>query len=130
VEEQPRIRVGLVDDHGSVRSAVQTLLAEAGDLAVVGEAESVEEAGELVSASRPDVLLLDLGLRDGVSLSSIPALLARGAPELKIVILTMNEDPGFRRAALEAGASDYLLKDSPPDELIAAVRDAAGGDER
>jgi DNA-binding NarL/FixJ family response regulator len=120
----------LVDDHGSVRSAVQALLAEAGDLAVVGEAESVEEAGELVSASRPDVLLLDLGLRDGVSLSSIPALLARGAPELKIVILTMNEDPGFRRAALEAGASDYLLKDAPPDELIAAVRDAAGGDER
>lgn len=126
MEARSPIKVGLVDDHSSVRAALQALLSEPGDFAVIGAEESVEGALELISRGRPDVLLLDLGLGDGSSLDSIPDLLARGGPDLRIVILTMNDDPGIRRTALQRGASAYLLKDASPDELIAAIRDVAG----
>lgn len=124
---QAPIRVGLVDDHAPLRGAVRALLSAEVDLEVAGEAETIAEALRLVGAKPPlDVLVLDLGLPDGVSLESIRALLDRGGPGLAIVVLTMHDEPGFRTGALTAGASAYLLKDSPPDALIAAVRAGAG----
>ena len=129
MEASSPITVGLVDDHGSVRKALQALLSEPGDVAVVGAVESVDRALGMISQSHPDVLLLDLGLRDGSSLDSIPDLLARGGPDLRIVILTMDDNPGIRRTALERGASAFLLKDASPDELFAAIRDVADGRE-
>ena len=115
------IRIGLVDDHRSVRAAIRGLIASERGLEVIGEAETMAEALELIRADLPDVLLLDLGLRDGLSLPAIPALLQEH-PGLAIIVLTMQDEPGYRSGALSAGASAYLLKDGPPNELVETIR--------
>jgi DNA-binding NarL/FixJ family response regulator len=119
------IKIGLVDDHAPLRAAVRALLSAESDLEVTGEADSIERTLQLLDEVRPDVLVLDLGLGDRLSLSEIRTLLERGGPRLAIVILTMHDEPGFRQGALAAGASAYLLKDSAPAELIAAIRASA-----
>lgn len=122
--EQDRIRVGLVDDHRAVRDAIRDLLASEPDIDAVGEAGTRSGALDLAERTRPDVLLLDVQLPDGSGLTAIRELLTR-LPGLRIVILTMFKEPRFRSEAMKAGASDYVLKDSPPQEMLEAVRSAA-----
>jgi DNA-binding NarL/FixJ family response regulator len=104
-----------------VRAAIGGVLNREQDIEVVGEADSLSQALELLEARAPDVMLLDLGLRDGFSLPAIPELLQRRA-DLRIVVLTMYDEPGFRRRALAAGAVAFLLKDGPPATLVETVR--------
>jgi DNA-binding NarL/FixJ family response regulator len=119
------ITIGLVDDHAPLRAALRALLSAESDLEVTGEADSIERTLQLLDETPPDVLVLDLGLGDRLSLSEIGSLLERGGPRLAVVVLTMHDEPGFRNGALAAGASAYLLKDSAPEELIAAIRSSA-----
>ncbi len=116
------IRVALVDDHGPVRHAIRGLLEAERDILVVGEAGTRRGALELADRTRPDVLLLDLQLPDGNGLTAIDELLDR-EPELSVVVLTMFEEPSLRKAALEAGAAGYVLKDSGPQDVLEAIRD-------
>ncbi len=121
------ISVAVVDDDQLVRSGVKMILETAPDIAVIGEAADGEEAIRLVSKSRPDVVLMDVRMpgTDGIEATR---RLAATAPECRIAILTTFEHDEYVFDALRAGASGFLLKRIPPDELIAAVRTLASGD--
>jgi DNA-binding NarL/FixJ family response regulator len=120
------IRVALVEDHHLVREGLRLAIAGAEGFEIVGEAANRAGAVDLVAATRPDVLLLDLTLPEGDALpllESLPAL----QPGLRIIILTMHSDPETVRQALAAGASGYLVKGAHLEELFAAIRAVARG---
>ncbi len=120
------IRVLVVDDHQLVRAGLITLLRAADDIEVVGEAADGQQAIEAARAVHPDVTLMDLSMPvlDGVAATS--QLLAED-PGMRVVALTSFSDRQRVTDVLAAGAVGYLLKDSRPDDLLAAVRAAAGG---
>jgi two-component system, NarL family, response regulator NreC len=121
------IRVGLVDDHHLVREGLRLVLAGEERFEVVGEASTRGDAIDLVSASRPDVLVLDLTFPDGDALPLVRDLRSRH-PDLGIVVLTMHSDPETVRQALAAGASGYLVKGAHSQELFAAIQAVARGE--
>ena len=120
------IRVLVVDDHHLVRAGLITLLQAAADIEVAGEAADGQQALEVAAAASPDVVLMDLSMpvMDGVSATR---LLLSGLPETRVVALTSFSDRQRVTDILAAGATGYVLKDSRPDDLLAAVRAAAGG---
>jgi two-component system response regulator NreC len=120
------LAVALADDHPVVRAGLRTLLEADSAVQIVGEFEDLPGTLSGVPVLRPDVLLLDLAMAGESSLGAMPTLLAR-VPGLKIVILTMQEDPGFAREALRLGASGYVLKDAAADELLLALRTVRRG---
>jgi two-component system response regulator NreC len=122
----PKITVVLTDDHRVVRSGLRVLLDGDGRFAVVGEADDIPSTVEQVAAQRPQVLVLDLNLGGESSLELIPQLRA-DSPKTQVVVLTMQEDPAFARAAIQAGALGYVLKDAADDELMGAIEAAAAG---
>lgn len=121
------IRVALIDDHPLVRAGLIALLREVDDVTVVGDAADGSDALDLVRASAPDLLLMDLSMPglDGVDATR---LLRQEHPALPIVILTSSRDSERLRDALAAGASGYLLKDAEPAEIAAGIRSAARGE--
>jgi two-component system response regulator NreC len=120
------ISIVIADDHQVVRAGLRLLLDAEQGLQVIAEAGSVEETLELVAASRPTVLILDLNMPGGSSLAAIPKLRA-SVPDTEVVVLTMQNDPGFAREALRAGAIGYVLKEAADTELVEAIRMAAQG---
>jgi two-component system response regulator NreC len=117
------VSIALADDHAVVRSGLRMLLESEPDLTVVAEAGTLEEIPGLVEGEPPDVLLLDVHMRGGASLDLIP-LLAEGT---RVLVLTMQDDPGYARTAMRAGARGYVLKEAEDAELVQAVRTVAGG---
>lgn len=118
----------LVDDHPVVRAGLRALLSSHDGLDVVGEAASGEEALEVVSAQRPDVVLMDLRLGEGMDgAQATAALVGRPDPPRVVVLTTYDTDSDILRA-VEAGAAGYLLKDSDPRVLVDAVWAAARGE--
>lgn len=113
------IRVLVAEDHAVVRQAVRLLLDGAGDIEVVGESVDVASTLDAGRALHPDVVVCDLMMPDGTMLSELRRLIMGGSA---VVVLTMAADPAFEREALRLGASRFLLKDAPPEELVAAVR--------
>lgn len=126
IETSEQIRILLADDHTLVRTGLRLLLDAEPDLEVVAEAAETEEAVRRTLAYKPTVLVLDLSMPGGSSLEAIPRMLA-ASPATKIVVLTMEDEPRFARAALRAGALGFILKEAADDELVAAVRSAASG---
>jgi DNA-binding NarL/FixJ family response regulator len=120
------IRVMLVDDHPLVRTGLSTLLSAAGDVSVVAEAADGAEAVRLCASNEVDVVLMDLSMpvMDGVAATR--QLLADDA-RLHVVVLSSFSDRARVREAIAAGAVGYVLKDSSPEDVIAAVRAAAAG---
>ncbi|MGW0365789.1 response regulator [Streptomyces sp. NPDC002990] len=121
------IRLLLADDHPVVRAGLRAVLDTEADFAVVAEAATAERAVELAAAEAVDVVLMDLQFGPGMHGSAATArITARpGAP--RVLVLTTYDTDADILAAVEAGASGYLLKDAPPEELAAAVRTAAAG---
>ncbi|MCB5169558.1 response regulator transcription factor [Streptomyces bambusae] len=121
------IRLLLADDHPVVRAGLRAVLDTEPDFAVVAEAATAERAVELAAAEPVDVVLMDLQFGAGMHGSeATAAITARpGAP--RVLVLTTYDTDADILAAVEAGASGYLLKDAPPEELAAAVRTAAAG---
>lgn len=119
------IRVLVVDDQALVRAGLRMILAEEPDLDVVGEAGDGLEAIELAQRLRPDVALLDVRMPrlDGVQATA--PMVAAGA---RVIILTTFDLDEYVYAALRNGASGFLLKDTPPETLVDAVRVVAAGD--
>jgi NarL family two-component system response regulator LiaR len=121
-----RIRVLVADDHAIVRKGICSLLATEPCLEVVGEAQEGQEAVAKAQTARPDVVLMDLVMpgMDGVEAIR---LITRTLPEVRILVLTSfaSDDKVF--AAIRAGALGYLLKDSGPEELVAAIRQVYSG---
>jgi DNA-binding NarL/FixJ family response regulator len=120
------IRVLLVDDHPVVRSGLAGLLGGETDIEVVGEASDGREGVELAAALGPDVVLMDLRMpvMDGVEATA--AIVASRGPRV-LVLTTYDTDADILRA-VEAGATGYLLKDTPRDALVDAVRAASRGE--
>ncbi|GAA3462823.1 response regulator [Saccharothrix longispora] len=119
------IRVVIVDDHPVVRDGLRGMLASAGDLEVVGEAADGAEAVAVVRAVSPDVVLMDLRMPGVDGVTAIGRL--RGFPTRVLVLTTYDTDSDVL-PAIKAGATGYLLKDTPRDELFRAVRSAARGE--
>ena len=120
------IRVLLVDDDPLVRAGLAMILASASDLSVVGEAGDGHQAVQQVRAHRPDVVLMDIRMPRLDGIAATAALRALPAPPDVLVLTTFQAD-AYVLDALRAGASGFLLKDTPPAEIIAAVRQVAGG---
>ncbi|KAA9393172.1 response regulator transcription factor [Kocuria coralli] len=122
------IRIVLADDHPVVRAGLRAMLAGDPDLDVVGDAADPDEAIALATDLAPDVVLMDLQF--GTERTGADATRdIRSLPEPPAVLVLTNYDTdGDILGAVEAGASGYLLKDAPPDELIAAIRAAAFGE--
>ncbi|MEO9239006.1 MAG: response regulator transcription factor [Jatrophihabitantaceae bacterium] len=120
------ITVLLVDDHRLVRAGLQTLLATAEDVEVIGEAPDGQQAIEAVASLQPDVVLMDLSMPvlDGVAATR--AIRAQ-SPAVRVVVLSSFNDQDRVREALAAGATGYVLKDCTPADLLAAIRSAAAG---
>lgn len=117
-------RVVLVDDHDLIRQGLRRAFERADDFEVVGEAGSIGQAGKVVEATRPDVVVLDVRLPDGTGLD-LARQLRRTSPELGIVVLTMYAGDEQLFGALDAGASAFVAKDAPSDDVVAAARHAA-----
>ena len=112
------IRALLVDDHQIVRSGVRRVLEATGRFEVVGEAGGVREALERARELQPDVVVLDLTLRDESGLDAIAELRGGGA---RVVILSMQDEPAYARKAFELGAQGYVVKDAADEELADAI---------
>ena len=121
------IRLLVVDDHPVVRAGIVGLLAGEPDLEVVGEAADGAQACDLAAALRPDVVLMDLRMPVMDGTTATERILA-ATPTVRVVVLTTYETDADILRAVEAGATGYLLKDTPRDDLVAAVRAVAGGE--
>lgn len=121
-----RIRIGLVDDHSLVRDGIKSLLAIADTVEVIGEAENGHEALYLVEQFQPDLLLVDIGLKDMNGLE-LTRRLKQHSPFLKILILSMYDNFEYVSESIRSGASGYVLKNSPSREIIAAIEAIASG---
>lgn len=115
------IRVLLAEDQAMIRGALKALLSLESDILVVAEAERGDEVVKTALATKPDVALLDIEMpgMDGIMAA---AALQAALPSCRSLILTTCGRPGYLRRAMESGASGFVLKDAPPDELADAVR--------
>jgi DNA-binding NarL/FixJ family response regulator len=121
------IRLLLVDDHPVVRDGLRGMCESEPDFRVVGEASDGVEAVALANELEPDVVLMDLRMPGGSGVDAIAALAAAGSAANVLVLTTYDTDRDIM-AALDAGATGYLLKDAPRDELFGAIRSAAAGE--
>ena len=116
------IRVLIVDDHPMFRAGAASAMAEEPDFEVVGEAQDANEALALIQTSQPDVLLLDIRLKGGVSGIALAQQVRSEYPQIKIMVLTNYSYEPYIQAMIEIGVEGYILKDVPPHEVIEAVR--------
>jgi two-component system response regulator NreC len=123
-----RIRVVIADDHPVVRRGLRQLLESDDRCEIVAEAGDVDSARRYVRGHHPDVLVLDLNMPGEPSLEAIPKL-REEFPDTQIVVLTMQDEPAYARAALSAGALGYVLKEAADAELVEAVGAAAHGEQ-
>ena len=121
------IRVLVVDDHAVVRSGLRRVLDAEPDIETVGEAENAERAVFETLEQKPDVVLLDVVMPGKSGIEIIPTL-RQSAPEAKVLVLSMQDDPRYLREAFEAGASGYVLKEAADTEVVDAVRAVAAGE--
>jgi DNA-binding NarL/FixJ family response regulator len=120
------IKIIIADDHPVVRSGLRALLASQSDFEIVGEAGNGEEAARLAISLVPDLILMDLQMPilDGIGATK---RIRDKLPKANILVLTTYETDADILLALEGGAMGYLLKDTPPEQLFQAVRNAASG---
>ena len=120
------ISVLLVDDHPVVIEGLRKVLATAGDLSIAGEAHDSAGAIELARTLKPDVILLDLRMPGANGVQAVRRMREMDTRSA-VIILTSYGDQAYVRQALEAGADGYLLKSTPPEQLITAIRNTARG---
>ena len=126
MSDTPKIRVFLLDDHEVVRRGIRELLEAEGDIEVVGESGTADEAIRRIPALRPDVAILDARLPDGSGIDVCREIRSRD-PHIKALILTSYDDDEALFAAIMAGASGYTLKQVKGNDLVDAVRRVAAG---
>lgn len=123
------IRVAIADDQHMVRAGFGMIIGAEPDMSVVGEAGDGPAAVELARRSRPDVLLMDIRMPGPIDgLGATRALVSAGDVPTKVIMLTTFDSDDHVFAALDAGASGFLLKNSPPERLLDAIRTVAAGD--
>jgi two-component system response regulator NreC len=123
----PRTRIAIADDHTIVRVGLCSVLGEEPDFEVVGEASDGAGAVRLAGELKPDVFVMDLSMPAMSGFEAI-RMVRDLSPASRVVVLTMHEDELYVLQALEAGASAYLVKGSPPSELCTAIRAVVRGE--
>jgi len=121
------IRVLIVDDHAILRAGLRRVLEAEPDIEVVGEAPSADRAVFEAISGRPDVVLMDVMMPGKTGIEGMPAVL-QAAPDARVLVLSMQDDPRYVREAFEAGAAGYVLKEAADSEVVDAVRAVAGGE--
>jgi two-component system response regulator NreC len=121
------IRVVLVDDHAILRSGLRRVLDAEPDIEVVGEAESAERAVFEAIANKPDVVVMDLVMPGKSGIEGMPAVF-QAVPDVKVLVLSMQDDPRYVREAFAAGAAGYVLKEAADTEVVGALRAVAAGE--
>ncbi|WP_049571783.1 response regulator [Nonomuraea sp. SBT364] len=122
------MRLFLVDDHPVVRAGLVALLSGEDDMEIVGEAAAGAEALRGIAAARPDVVLMDLQLGDGIDGVEVTRRIRELSPPPQVLVLTTYETDADIMRAVDAGATGYLLKACPPEELFQGIRAAARGE--
>lgn len=121
------IRIVLADDHNLMRSGLKALLSGMPGVEVVAEATNGREAVELVNSTNPDVVLMDIGMKELNGIEAA-ALIARDRPSVRVIMLSMHDTQDFVLQALKAGAVGYVLKDAAPLELEFALQAVTNGE--
>jgi two-component system response regulator NreC len=124
--EAATITIVVADDHAVVRGGLRRLLDAEPDLQVVAEAGDVEETKARMAEHQPGILLLDLHMPGGGSLPALRAI-RDASPSTGVLVLTMQDDPGYAREAMLRGARGYVLKEAEEADLLHAVRTVAAG---
>ena len=122
-----KIRVVLAEDHESVRQGLRLLLETKNDIEIVADAANGRVAVDRVKALKPDVAVLDLAMPEMNGLAATKAI-KQSVPQVNVVALTRHADDAYVQELLSAGASGYVLKQSPIEELLKAIRAAAAGE--
>jgi len=121
-----KIRILLTDDHTLFRQGIKTLISAEADMEVVGEASNGTDSVTKAAETRPDVVLMDIGMT-GLSSFEATRQIKKNRPETKILFLTMYDDEDYLVECMEVGAGGYVLKDSPAAQLLSAIRDVNRG---
>jgi two-component system, NarL family, response regulator NreC len=121
-----KIRVLLTDDHTLFRQGIRTLLAVENDIEVAGEAVNAAEAVALSREIHPDLVLMDIGMQ-GLSSFEATRQIRRDHPETRVVFLSMYDDEDYLAEGVDMGGSGYVLKDSPAEQLVSAIREVHRG---
>src|SRR5690242_2213357 len=121
-----KIRVLLTDDHTLFRQGMKTLISAEADMEVVAEASNGSEAVTKAAETRPDLILMDIGMT-GLSSFEATRQIRRNRPETKILFLTMYDDEDYLVECMESGGGGYVLKDSPAPQLLNAIREVHRG---
>jgi DNA-binding NarL/FixJ family response regulator len=121
-----KIRVLLTDDHTLFRQGIRTLLAAEADIEVSAEAANASDAVAMAKQVRPDVVLMDIGMA-GMSSFEATRLIRKERPETRVVFLSMYDDEDYLAECVDIGASGYILKESPADQLVTAIREVHRG---
>jgi DNA-binding NarL/FixJ family response regulator len=123
---QRKIRILVVEDQSPARETIVRMIDKQADLCCCGQADSVASARNLVAREKPDLVLMDLHLKDGTSLELIETM--RDAfPSTKVLVLSQSEDLPSAEKALRTGARGYLLKQAGVEEILVGIRDVLGG---
>src|ERR1035438_6776766 len=117
-----KIRILLTDDHTLFRQGIRTLLSAEPDMEIVGEAANAFEAVTTARQFHPDVVLMDIGM-NGMSSFEATRLIRKERPETRVVFLSMYADEDYLAECVDMGSSVYMLKESPADQLITAIRE-------
>lgn len=120
------IKIVIADDHKMFRDGIIAILEQEGDIQLLGEVGSAQEVFEMLDASMPDILLLDISLGKFNGIDITKSLKMR-YPELKVIIISMHSESSYIVKALEVGASGYLLKDAGKVEMLNAIRAVVTG---
>jgi two-component system, NarL family, response regulator NreC len=120
------IRVLVVDDHAVVRSGLRLLIDAEDDMQTVGEAGTVRDAIFEARTAEPDLILMDVVMPGESGIEGLPKLLHEH-PHVKVLVLSMQDDPRYVREAFAAGASGYVLKEAADAEVVTAIREVAAG---
>jgi two-component system, NarL family, response regulator NreC len=121
-----KIRILLTDDHTLFRQGIRTLIAAEPDMEVCGEASNAAEAIAEAQELRPDVVLMDIGMA-GISSFEATRQIRKARPETRVLFLSMYDDEDYLAECVDIGANGYVLKDSPADQLVTAIREAYRG---
>ncbi len=124
--ERKKLRVLVADDHPVIRSGLRKIMEEEPEIALYGEAGNAEELLHLVRVERWDILILDINLPDRSGLDVLSDLHAF-QPELKVIVLSIQDEPAYVGRAFSRGASGYLSKDCETEEVMEAVREVMEG---
>jgi two-component system response regulator NreC len=121
-----KIRILLTDDHTLFRQGVATLITAEPDMEIVGQAPNASDAVALAAQLRPDIVFMDIGMT-GMSSFEATRLIRKERIETKVIFMSMYDDEDYLSECMEMGASGYILKDSPSEHMVAAVREVHRG---